>query len=71
LGRVGGPAQDVRTGRSFEQQRAAGVAAVTAADALAIGQHQEAVWVQQRGAISGMARARVPADDEPNQPDSD
>jgi hypothetical protein len=72
LGRVGGPWLGAKAGRSFEQQRVAGVAAVTAADAQGIGQqHQEAVWVQQRGAISGMARARVPADDEPNQPDSD
>jgi hypothetical protein len=43
LGRVGGPAQGGTSGRSLEQQRVAGAAAVSAADALAIGQHQEAV----------------------------
>jgi hypothetical protein len=71
LGRVGGPANvpGAQSGR-FMVPAAAGAGA-TAADAQGIGQHQEAVWVQERGAISGMARARVPADDEPNQPDSD
>ncbi|KAF6262087.1 hypothetical protein COO60DRAFT_1699500 [Scenedesmus sp. NREL 46B-D3] len=72
LGRVGGRGGQGRTpGNTLEQQGLAGAGAVTAADAQAIGQHQEAVWVQERGAISGMARARVPADDDPNQPDSD
>jgi hypothetical protein len=71
LGRVGGPAPGAQSGW-FTGQRGLGAAgAVTSADAAAIGQHQEAVWVQERGAISGMARARVAADDEPNQPDSD
>ncbi|WIA41237.1 hypothetical protein OEZ86_004849 [Tetradesmus obliquus] len=70
LGRVGGPAAGGQSGRFVGQRGIGEVAATAAADVQAIGQHQEAVWVQERGAISGMARARVPADDEPNQPDS-
>uniref|UniRef100_A0A383W911 Pyrrolo-quinoline quinone repeat domain-containing protein n=1 Tax=Tetradesmus obliquus TaxID=3088 RepID=A0A383W911_TETOB len=70
LGRVGGPAAGGQSGRFVGQRGIGEVAATAAADVQAIGQHQEAVWVQERGAISGMARARVPADDQPNQPDS-